>query len=158
MFNTYYSTVFSRQDNIPHIQSGISGVPFITDVKIIRRRIKATGKNKSVGPDRVSGEILKLGGEAMILYLTRLLDTTVNSGSLPGDWKKATVIPVYKGVIDHWPVSLTSIVCKQMEHAIASYLRKLWDRNDWLYEGQHGFRPGYSCERQVISVCQDIAD
>ena len=34
----------------------------------------------------------------------------------------------------------------------------MWDRNDWLYEGQHGFRPGYSCESQVNSVCQDIAD
>ena len=30
--------------------------------------------------------------------------------------------------------------------------------NDWLYEGQHGFRPGYSCENQVITVCHDIAD
>jgi len=45
-----------------------------------------------------------------------------------------------------------------MEHAIASYLRKFWDKNDLLYEGQHGFRPGYSFESQVISVCQDIAD
>ena len=151
VFNTYYSTVFSSQDNIPHIQSGNSGVPFITDIKIITRRIKAIGKNKSVGPDRVSGEILKVGGEAMISYITRLLDRTVNNGSLPGDWKKATVIPVYKGddrslVTNYRPVSLISVVCKQMEHAITSYLRKLWDKNDWLYEGQHGFRPGYSCE------------
>jgi len=30
--------------------------------------------------------------------------------------------------------------------------------NGWLYEGQHGFRPGYSCESQVVTVCQDIAD
>jgi hypothetical protein len=45
-----------------------------------------------------------------------------------------------------------------MEHVIASYLRHVWDKNDWLYEGQHGFRPGYSCESQVITVCQDIAD
>jgi len=45
-----------------------------------------------------------------------------------------------------------------MEHVIASYLRQLWDKNDWLYEGQHGFRPGYSRESQVIVVCQDIAD
>jgi hypothetical protein len=45
-----------------------------------------------------------------------------------------------------------------MEHVIASYLRQVWDKNDWLYEGQHGFRPGYSCESQVITVCQDIAD
>ena len=34
----------------------------------------------------------------------------------------------------------------------------MWDKNDWLYEGQHGFRPGYSCKSQVIAVCHDIAD
>jgi len=45
-----------------------------------------------------------------------------------------------------------------MEHVIASYLRQVWDKNDWLYKGQYGFRPGYSCESQVITVCQDITD
>ena len=45
-----------------------------------------------------------------------------------------------------------------MENVIASYLRRVLERNDWLYEGQHGFRPGYSCESQVIKLCQDIAD
>jgi len=38
------------------------------------------------------------------------------------------------------------------------YLRQAWEKNDWLYEGQHGFRPRYSCESQVIAMCQDIAD
>jgi len=28
----------------------------------------------------------------------------------------------------------------------------------WFYEGQHGFGPGYSCESQVVMVCQDVAD
>ena len=45
-----------------------------------------------------------------------------------------------------------------MEHVIASYLRQVWDKNHWLYEGQHGFRPGYLCESQVITLCQVIAD
>ena len=45
-----------------------------------------------------------------------------------------------------------------MEHATASYPRQVWDKNDWLYEGQHGFKPGYSCESQVITVYQDIGD
>jgi hypothetical protein len=45
-----------------------------------------------------------------------------------------------------------------MEQVIASYLRKIWDKKDWLFEGQHGFRLGYSCESQVITVCQDIAN
>jgi hypothetical protein len=33
-----------------------------------------------------------------------------------------------------------------------------WDKNDWLYKGQHGFWPGYSSESQVTTVRQDIAD
>jgi len=45
-----------------------------------------------------------------------------------------------------------------MEHVIASYLRRVWDRNDWLYEGQHWFRLGYTCKSHVITVCQDISD
>ena len=56
------------------------------------------------------------------------------------------------------PVSLTSVVCKQMEHFIVGYLRQFWEMIGWLYDGQHAFRPGYSCESQVAAVCQDIVD
>jgi hypothetical protein len=111
----------------------------------------------------VSGEIFKLVVEAMIPYLARLLDVTINYGSLPCDWKRATVIPIHKEgcrslVTNYGPVSFTSIICKQMEQAIASYLRQVWDKNDWLYEGKHGFMPRYSCKSQVITDCQDVAD
>jgi hypothetical protein len=51
----------------------------------------------SVGLDGILGEILKLGGEAMIPYLAKLLDITMNNNSIPSDWKKATVVPIYKG-------------------------------------------------------------
>ena len=54
-----------------------------------------------MGTDRVSGEILKLCGEAMIPYLSRLLDITMNNGALPVDWKTAMVITIHKGVMDH---------------------------------------------------------
>jgi len=56
------------------------------------------------------------------------------------------------------PVSLTSVVCKQMEHIIAVYLRQVWEMSGWFYECQHGFRPGCSCESQLVKVCKDIAD
>jgi hypothetical protein len=93
----------------------------------------------------------------MIPYLTRLLDITVNNGSIPDDWKKATAIPVHKGgdrsiIPNYRSVILTSVTCKQMEHAIATYLRKVWNKEGWLYEGQHGFRPGYLGDSQVIAV------
>jgi len=58
---------------------------FTIDIKAIRRRIGAIGRKRSVGPDRIPREILKIGGEAMIPYLARLLEITMNNGVLPGD-------------------------------------------------------------------------
>ena len=87
----------------------------------------------------------------------------MNKNAIPSDWKKAIVIPIYKGgdksvVGNYRPVSLTPMVCKQMEHIIAGYLRQVREMSGWLYVGQHGFRPGHSCESQVVTVCQDITD
>jgi hypothetical protein len=61
------------------------------------------------------------------------------------------MVSIHKGgdrsiVENYRPVSVTTVVCKQMEHIIAGYMRQEWEVSDWLYEGQHGFRPGYSCE------------
>jgi hypothetical protein len=60
------------------------------------------GKNKSIGPDGVSGQILNLGGEAMIPYLVPLLVIIINNATILRDWRKAIVVPTYKGVIKCW--------------------------------------------------------
>jgi len=49
------------------------------------------------------------------------------------------------------------VVCKQIEHVIAGYIQ-VWEDRDLLYEEQHGFRPGYSRDSQIITVRQDISD
>jgi hypothetical protein len=67
---------------------------------MIKTRPATIKKNKSIEPDGVPGEILILGGEAMIPYLARLLDITINNATIPGDWKRATVVHIYKGEID----------------------------------------------------------
>jgi len=48
------------------MQGENTGESFTIEIKIIRRGVRAFGKKKSVGPERVSGEILKLVVEAMI--------------------------------------------------------------------------------------------
>jgi hypothetical protein len=58
--------------------------------------IGSIGKNKLIGPDGFSGEILNLGGKIKIPYLARLLDLTINNDTLPADWKRATVFPIHK--------------------------------------------------------------
>jgi hypothetical protein len=73
------------------------------------------------------------------------------------------VVAIYKEgdrslVTNYRPVSFTSVVYKQMEHVISRYLRQVWDTNKCLSQDQHAFRPGYSSESQIVTVCQDIAD
>ena len=108
-------------------------------------------------------EIMKLGGEAMTSYLPRILEISLNNVTIPSDRKIGILVPIYKrgdrsAVSNYRPLSLTSVVCMQLEHIITGYLRQIWDKNDWLYEGQHEFRAGNSDESQVITACQDIAD
>jgi len=146
--NSHYASVFSWESSNPGIQPTQSGKPFTVNIDIIKNTLSPIGRKKSVGPDGIPGEILKLGGEAMIPYLARLLDIAMNNNAVLGDWKKAIVIPIYKrgnrSVVGNYrPVSLTSVICKQMEHVTAGYLRHVWEMSGWLYEGQHGFRPRY---------------
>jgi hypothetical protein len=131
--NSYFVSIFSCKRNNPQIQSTDVGKPFTVSRNSIRKRLAAIGRKKSVGPNGIPGEILKLGGEAMIPYLARLLDIMMKNNSIPSDWKKAIVVLIYKGgdrsvVGSYRPVSLTSVVCKQMKHIIARYLRKVWKR------------------------------
>jgi hypothetical protein len=64
-FNHYYASVYSSEGKIQHIQCANSGEPFTIGTKIIRKRGNSDWKkkNKSIGPDDISEEILKLGGE-----------------------------------------------------------------------------------------------
>jgi hypothetical protein len=61
--NIYYASLFSRERNNPQIKSTQSGKPITNSISIIRKRLSAIGKKKSVGPDGILGEILKLGGD-----------------------------------------------------------------------------------------------
>lgn len=65
-------------------------------MKTLRKRLSLCGRKKSVGPDGIPGAILKMGGEVMVPYLARLMDVTLNNSTLPDDWKKAIVIPIFK--------------------------------------------------------------
>jgi hypothetical protein len=40
---------------------------------------------------------------------------------------------------------------------LAGYLSQVLEMSGLFYEGQHGFRPRYSCESQVVTVCYDKA-
>ena len=53
----------------------------------------AMGRSKSIWPDGLPGQILKLEGEAVFPLFARLLDMTFSHATIPSDWKRAIVVP-----------------------------------------------------------------
>ena len=56
----------------------------------------------AAGICNISAELLKAGGEAMIRGLQHAVLTAVwHSDTIPPDWKKGLVFPIWKGKRDH---------------------------------------------------------
>ena len=72
------------------------------------------------------------------------------------------MIPIFKKgdrtqTCNYCPVSLTSICSKLLEHLVYScILSHLREHN--IFESQHGFQAGKSCETQLIITINDFAN
>ena len=53
------------------------------------------------------------------------------------------------------PISLTCVLCKVLEHSVASSMAKHFTELDILYDLQHGFREKRSCETQLIMLVDE---
>ena len=62
----------------------------------VQRSIARLKSRKTPGVWEVSGEMLKAGGEVVAEWLHRIMNRAWKSGMVPGDWRKALVVPVHK--------------------------------------------------------------
>ena len=79
--------------------------------------------NKATGPDNIPARILKNCSSAVAPILQKIFQKSISTGTIPQDWRIANVSPVFKKGLrsdpsNYRPVSLTSIICKQLEHII----------------------------------------
>ena len=77
-------------------------------------------------------------------------------------WRHAIVQPVFKkgdrsSAANYRPISLTSVICKLLEHAIRSGITSQFERNNILTTAQHGFRKNRSYKSQLILTTDDLA-
>ena len=86
-----------------------------------------------------------------------MFQKSIDNAALPVIWRKAAVSPIYKGgprdeVNNYRPVSITSILCKCLEHIICSNIWRHIEQNDLLSDRQQGFRKGFSTTTQLLHV------
>ena len=97
--------------------------------------------------------------------LHQLFRSSLNAPSKqtnPAECCRAQVSPIFKtgdetSAANYRPISLTCILCKVLEHIIASHLVKHFEKHDLLYDLQHGFREKRSCDTQLTMLFEDLA-
>ncbi len=63
----------------------------------MREAVNKLKGGKAAGVCNISAEMLKAGGEAMIHSLHAVLTPVWQSGTIPCDWKRGLVVPIWKG-------------------------------------------------------------
>jgi len=96
--NSYHASQFSCERNIATIPSTESGKPFTISINIIRKRLSAIGRKKSVGLDGTPGEMLKLGGEPHDFIPREIAVYYDEQQCYPRCLQKAVVVPIYEYV------------------------------------------------------------
>ena len=117
---------------------------------------------KAAGPDKLKPFLLNELREEITPIIQIIFDRSFKTGKLPADWMKANVMPVFKKgdkslAANYRPISLICILCKVLEHILASNIVKHLDGQGILYDLQHGFRENRSCETQLIMLIEDLA-
>ena len=128
----------------------------------IHKLLSACNPHISPGPDNLHNHFLKETAAEIAPLLTHLFQQSLRSGSLPNNWKKALVTPIFKkgektDPKNYRPVSLTSAACKIMEHVVVSHIMKHLQSYNILTDTQYGFRSQHSCESQLLIIIDDLA-
>ena len=114
---------FIKPDGMP------SDIPQMPPVDIteegVQGRLQTLNPHKAAGPDKLNLLVLREIADVRAPVITRLYRASLKQAKTPDVWKEAHVTPVFKKgekykAVNYRPVSLTCILCKQMEHILAS--------------------------------------
>ena len=120
------------------------------DVLLLLNNINTS---KTAGPDGIHGTALKNCAFTLAKPLAIMLNISFVTGSIPNDWKLASIVPVHKkdekGSVENCrPISLTSFIMKVFEKCIRKEVLNSCEQ--LIDPRQHGFTNAKSCTTQMV--------
>ena len=148
VMNKCFQKVFTEEGDFECLREDI-GVGVLREVEVLRRNIKKLMEdldvNKAPGPDGVSNWILKECRDQLVDKIHSLVSASLATGIVPKDWKRANIVPIYKGgsrgnPLNYRPVSLTSVIGKMCERVVKDEWMRYLEGSNVLTDKQFGFR------------------
>ena len=91
--------------------------------------------------------------------MTHLINLIITTGIYPKDWKRAKIIPLYKGKEarkaapkSYRPIALLPIISKVMERAIHNHIMEHMEANQFWHPNHHAYRKNRNTETAVIQM------
>ena len=93
--------------------------------------------------------------DILCIPLTKLFIKSLSLGKLPSEWKEGRISAMKgsrKKAGNYRPISLTSIVCKTMEHCVRNHIVNHMMVNNLFSSPQYGFVKGRSTVLRLLNV------
>ena len=117
--------------------------------KQILKIVKSLKNTNSSGVDSITTKIIKDSIGVLITPITRIVNTSILTGTFPEDWKLAKVIPILKKgdskeKSNYRPISILPVTSKILEETVRQQVSRYFEKNNLFPKHQHGFRPKWS--------------
>ena len=114
--------------------------------------------NKARGHDKISIRMIKICSTSVCKPLRLISNHCIDNGVYPCD---CNVMPIHKSgdkqtLKNYRPVSLLPICSKIFERLLHNDMFGLFLDNGLISANQSGFKPGYSCITQLLSITDNI--
>jgi hypothetical protein len=127
ILNAQFKSAYTQEDltNLPDV--GRNTIPKLPEIRVMEKGVLKLLQNlkvhKVAGPDTISPRLLNSLASVITPAITTIFQTSLDEGTVPKDWRKATIVPnLKKGdkskPANYRPVSLTAICSKILEHII----------------------------------------
>ena len=127
----------------------------------VLKLLKDLNPHRAAGPDQLKPIVLQRLWDVIAPVLQVIYQKSLDTGRVPYDWNTAYVCPLFKKgdtslASNCKLISLTSILCKVLEHKVTTNVVSHMDHHNLLYDLQHGFRSKRSCETQLVTLVEDL--
>ena len=101
VLNDYFATVFTQEPEGPLPEFTVEPEPPLLDnIEItedhVLKAIAHLNPSKTPGPDNLHPKLLVETKDTIVKPLTKLFKTSIETNTLPSDWKEAYVTPIFK--------------------------------------------------------------
>ncbi|CAL8083264.1 unnamed protein product [Orchesella dallaii] len=149
-------------NNFDYVNSANSDkYPITVTHEEVYKALSAVKVKRSYNPPNIApARVMKNCGVVFLGILVSLFTNIINNTSVPLAFKKANVMPLYKGKgsrlssINYRPISLLNDYCKIFEKFLSS---RILDRvENQLNDNQHAYRANRSCHTALTKFTNDV--